>query len=464
MINDNHCFFFSVLQPLVLVVPVIVDAALIGGETTHSALYLNKESELEPEEVELWEETRMLIVDEISFAYRDLIVKVDANLKVLKQSWRTRYGGINVVFSGDFRQMEPIRAAPIYAEECEPFENWTNCFIELTGTHRSFKDDPEWGMLLRRFRNGEVTKEDIEKINKRVVSSDTALPGNLRYATYYNHDRDAINAGLFEKRCRERFAKVGNTKDSLIIFSDELQVKNSSGKYVQFPCPKKYWEEWGENDVDVTTHGSNRLDPVLKLYEGCPIMLPCNSNVKLGQANGTQASVVHVHLKPGVEAMTVELSGGIPVAAVLASQVSHVELRHCNDRIRPPVFCVHAKQYSFIAHTEKRKELQTKKSKCEKLHMKCLQLPILVNNATTGHKLQGTGVDNLFVHSWSYTTNWAYVMLSRVKTYSGLFMRNALEYDPEKFAVPKALKKMLEKLALKQPTYWTPEEYQKKFS
>ena len=37
--------------------------------------------------------------------------------------------------------------------------------------------------------------------------------------------------------------------------------------------------------------------------------------------------------------------------------------------------------------------------------MKATQLPIIVNNATTGHKLQGSGVDTLFVHNWSYVTN-----------------------------------------------------------
>jgi hypothetical protein len=35
------------------------------------------------------------------------------------------------------------------------------------------------------------------------------------------------------------------------------------------------------------------------------------------------------------------------------------------------------------------------------------------NNATTGHKLQGSSVDSIFVHAWIY--EWAYVVLSRVR-------------------------------------------------
>jgi hypothetical protein len=81
----------------------------------------------------------------------------------------------------------------------------------------------------------------------------------------------------------------------------------------------------------------------------------------------------------------------------------------------------------------------------EKLDMKGIQLPLLVNNATTGHKLQGSGVDNLFVHSLSYVTNWAYVMLSRVKTQGGLFCRQALSQYLTKYAVPDALKRMMDR-------------------
>ena len=37
--------------------------------------------------------------------------------------------------------------------------------------------------------------------------------------------------------------------------------------------------------------------------------------------------------------------------------------------------------------------------------MKATQLPIIIKNATAGHKLQDSGVDTLFVHNWSYVTN-----------------------------------------------------------
>jgi hypothetical protein len=60
----------------------------------------------------------------------------------------------------------------------------------------------------------------------------------------------------------------------------------------------------------------------------------------------------------------------------------------------------------------------------------CLhQFPIVLNHATTGHKLQGKSLDQLVVAQWSKTKNWAYVVLSRVRSLGGLFL---MEPIPDK--------------------------------
>jgi hypothetical protein len=87
-----------------------------------------------------------------------------------------------------------------------------------------------------------------------------------------------------------------------------------------------------------------------------------------------------------------------------------------------------------------------------------------VNNATTGHKLQGCGVDNLFVHSWSYVTNWVYVMLSRVKTLDGLFLRHPLSMDLRKYAMSSELRDMIDGFRVNySPSYWSDEQYEQMF-
>ena len=58
------------------------------------------------------------------------------------------------------------------------------------------------------------------------------------------------------------------------------------------------------------------------------------------------------------------------------------------------------------------------------------QLPINMNDATTGHK----------VVSWPFIPNWVYVVLSRVRTLIGLFLLKPLPSDClDKFVVPREL-------------------------
>jgi len=232
-----------------------------------------------------------------------------------------KFGGINIVFVGDMRQLEPVGSfkKPIYADDVPEFKTWINSYIELQNIHQ-FKDDPEWGALLLRFRNGDVTTSDIQTINQRVVTSETGLSDEIRYATYYNIDRDAINAGLFEERAKKFYDVYNNTNGFIIIFSDKIEVKNSKQYFIPFKRRKLFWEHCGEDDI-LMPRGNGRMDPVLKLYAGCRIMLPTNTNVEKGQANGTQASVERIILKPGQQIHHVHLDNHVPIMAVFASQV-----------------------------------------------------------------------------------------------------------------------------------------------
>ena len=69
-----------------------------------------------------------------------------------------------------------------------------------------------------------------------------------------------------------------------------------------------------------------------------------------------------------------------------------------------------------------------------KINCKIEQFGVFINNATTGHKLQGMSKDILVVTDyWYKTINWVYVVLSRVRTLKGLFFKKPL--DPSKYFV-----------------------------
>ena len=104
-------------------------------------------------------------------------------------------------------------------------------------------------------------------------------------------------------------------------------------------------------------------------------------------------------------------------------------MRHESPDVVSPFFLLEPKtKQTFCAKVPYPDSLQTGGQTSDQLlYMQGKQLPILCNNATTGHKLQGATIETLFVHSWSNVRNWTYVVLSRVKTLKGLFLRRKLD-------------------------------------
>ena len=433
-----------------------VAATNLMGETTHKALYLNQRRAIDPEQVQQWlGVTRLVIVDEISFASRALILKMHKNLTILMQDRHSPYGGANVIFLGDFRQLHPVRIQPLYNEKRKEFFEWINCYIELYGMYR-FEKDPEYGQILCRVRDGNTTKEDIQKLNRRVLVDGTtvdgdSLPCGIKYGTSRNKERDAINAGLFQKRCVQRWSECGNLDDTVLVFMSNLHVKTGKRVYTSFRSGTSFWQNCSESDLH-PTHGTGRLDPVLRLYIGCPVMLTQNICVANGLANGSTAVVTKICLKESTSAATVLLDGEIPVRGVSASDVECICLQHMNKRVEPQQFTLSPEQYTFQAHMLKPQARQFKGSpKREYLRMKGTQIPIVLNGATTAHKLQGTGVDNILVNAWSYQANWPYVMLSRVRTYKGLFMSKKLSTNLRHYRLPPSYVRMLQLLRKRLP-------------
>lgn len=247
------------------------------------------------------------------------------------------------------------------------------------------------------------------------------------------------------KHCRRQAAQTGSktVDDALLVLCDGIQVKNGDKSYQKFGSCKLLWECCGEDDVKLGKYGGRR-DPVVKLYRGSQHMLTENSDVAAGLANGTRARVNQVILKAGEEANYITTAGGFRVRAVRASQVDHIVMDHENDRINPSAFNVEPTPFAGLAKLPAPSCLQTGKGDdCHGVHIKATQLPFVSNSATTGHKLQGRGVENLFVHTWSYKKNWPYVILSRVKTLKGLFLRYKLKADLKLYAMPQNLKRML---------------------
>ena len=94
---------------------------------------------------------------------------------------------------------------------------------------------------------------------------------------------------------------------------------------------------------------------------------------------------------------------GIEVLRICASQMSTLTLGHEKDDKQPQLFTVEPVKHSFTAEVPIPKSLWTVKNgrgkQTESVHMAAIQILIICNDATTGHKLQGCTVKNMFVHA-----------------------------------------------------------------
>jgi len=82
------------------------------------------------------------------------------------------FGGFSIIFSGDFRQLEPVcsneKELLFSTLSSGVWENNINVVIILNNDHR-FKDDPQYGKMLKRMWTGDLSKEDRKVINSRVI-------------------------------------------------------------------------------------------------------------------------------------------------------------------------------------------------------------------------------------------------------------------------------------------------------
>jgi hypothetical protein len=436
---EEYCFHVGVIFTETTIVVTAcsgVAATLVKGRTVHSAVHITKEIEgINRRDKEKWLHTRLLIVDEISFASRSDIIKIEERVRYLKDKPCAIYGGIDVIFCGDLRQLEPfgLGQTPLHGKVFNQFHGALNCYLELEGTHR-FADDPDWGMLLMRFRNGILTEKDVDTINERVVLNEGDIPPDLTYATYRNVDRASINNGLFQKYCNDQISKGDDLEsDFILVLSSDVEIRRGNGTYKKpsNQWEEHFWENCGEGDCRPLDY-SGRFDPGLLLYYKRPMMVNNNLDVGNGIAKGTKAYMEKIHLKPGrtVQYTTIgPKHSRIRIPVVRASHIARIAMRHESTDVVSPVFMLEPKtKQTFFAKVPYPDSLQTGgQTSAQLLYMRGTQLPIQCNTATTGHKLQGATIRTLFVHSWSNVRNWTYVVLSRVKTLKGLFLRRKLD-------------------------------------
>lgn len=95
----------------------------IDGSTIHTALKITQ-GRLLPLSIEqahlcrsLFKFVKVLFIDECSMIGAELLYSIDSRLKQITDNFDITFGGLDIVFIGDLRQLPPVRATPIYKQK-----------------------------------------------------------------------------------------------------------------------------------------------------------------------------------------------------------------------------------------------------------------------------------------------------------------------------------------------------------
>jgi hypothetical protein len=146
-------------------------ASLFGGVTISKAAFINQNSALSLDDKNEWQDVQILIIDKISFMNDSVLKRLDKKLKQIGNGTH-HFGKISIIFSGDFCQLEPVCSNDsellFSSLSSRHWENSINVVIVLDNDH-CFKEDSEYGQMLKRMWNGDLSIENQKNINTRVI-------------------------------------------------------------------------------------------------------------------------------------------------------------------------------------------------------------------------------------------------------------------------------------------------------
>jgi ATP-dependent DNA helicase PIF1 len=157
---------------------------LIGGSTLHSWAGIGKGEEPVEQLIKIiqgkfgvqsrWWSTDVLIVDEISMIGAELLEKLDIIGRTLRNP-SLPFGGIQVVGSGDFLQLPPVKAEYGFKAPCyfKVFPVARNVVLKQNFRQRG---DPTYRRILSEVRLGILTPKSLKLLLKCVVDRDDDDP------------------------------------------------------------------------------------------------------------------------------------------------------------------------------------------------------------------------------------------------------------------------------------------------
>jgi ATP-dependent DNA helicase PIF1 len=268
--------------------------------------YTNKKSKKN------WKETDILVVDEVSMMSQKIFDILEELSHIMCNNYKP-FGGIQVIFCGDFFQLPPVpnENEPDTERFCFQSARWYDVFkpenhIELKTIFR--QKDPIYKSILSKIRIGNIDEESYNIIKQRL---NIQPPNNIQITKLYptlklvhienQRQFDRIDEDLYE------FEYFINTKNKLYHDSaKEIPYEIIRDCEITF----KNYPQMVQYEINYLLTNSKCVEKV-QLKIGAFVMTTVNLNLEKGICNGSQGIVVAINDINGKTIPVVKFYNGV---------------------------------------------------------------------------------------------------------------------------------------------------------
>lgn len=247
-----------------------------------------------------WKNTRILVIDEVSMMSRKIFDTLDAVARIVRNN-PAPFGGLQVIFCGDFYQLPPVPSVnePETGEFCFESDRWETVFkqenhIELTTIFR--QTDAKYIEILSQIRTGELSKENADILQQYVKRDYDPEKHNGSLLTKLFPIRarvDYLNKVMFEKIEEPATDfKVSKTRNwTTYLDKMERGVHKAIEPEIIQMCNELSKAEV-EFELDQLMSNTPCI-PDLQLKRGAAVMCTVNLDMERGICNGSQGIVTN---------------------------------------------------------------------------------------------------------------------------------------------------------------------------
>jgi hypothetical protein len=274
-----------------------VAAKNVGGMTLHAALSMSgrqhncSSAKSNNELVAMWEGVDFLFIDEISMISCQFLASISQALSRAKGN-AAAFGGINVIFAGDFAQLPPVADKILYSKidtkanaTKESGQNtvfgkllWLSIkkVVNLQVQYRQAgEENSTFVKLLQRLRIGRCTEHDFQILTSRVLGNCSVDLSDNKWRNAPTIVTDNACKDELNNRCAIRFAKEHN-----------------QSLHWYFPVDKHNGHEISDPGVmhhlrSLTSNKTHQRLGRLPLCLGMPVLVSQNFDVEGGIVNGS---------------------------------------------------------------------------------------------------------------------------------------------------------------------------------